>query len=56
MRTPSAIQQGKLVDIYRSWPTYEEVLKRLNKSSENQYYTSKNPDKALINHPKKLAI
>ncbi|MGC6522020.1 MAG: hypothetical protein ACON33_04580 [Candidatus Micropelagos thuwalensis] len=29
-------KQGKLVHIYRSWPSYEEVLKRLNKSTENQ--------------------
>ena len=26
----------ELVHIYRSWPSYEEVLKRLNKSTENQ--------------------
>ena len=43
-------QQGKLVHIYRSWPTYEEVLKRLNKSTENQ--TSSKIDDPFANKTK----
>ena len=43
-------EQGKLVHIYRSWSSYEEVLKRLNKSSENQ--TSSKIDDPFANKTK----
>lgn len=49
-------QQGRLAHVYVSWPTYEEVLKRLNKSSENQNYTSKNPDKVPNKSSKKTSL